>query len=156
MLDCGVASGQFQVRTAAETYVPAGRFESAGTLARLVGEVETARREGWPGFQIAGDLSWVAERVPGLRLSGEIDLTNRQALAAVLAGRYDDLDDQAGPLTIDASGLRFADAATLAMLVRAARAAPGGLRVICSPTLARLLDLVAADPGVPMMVQQAS
>ncbi|WP_433086536.1 MEDS domain-containing protein [Dactylosporangium sp. CA-052675] len=77
----------------------------------------------------------------GLALTGEADIANRAALAAVLDGLRADLpgDD---PLTIDLSGLEFADVAAAAALVRTARRVPG-LRITgASRRLAGLLDLV--------------
>jgi anti-anti-sigma factor len=82
----------------------------------------------------------------GIRLSGEIDLSNRRSLAAVLSGLPEDLAGHAGPIRIDVSKLRFADAAALALLVRAVRMMSGKVRLVGgSPELSRLLELVAND-----------
>lgn len=75
---------------------------------------------------------------PGLMLSGEVDLTNHDALAALLGA----LHTVPGHITIDAAALRFADlrAADLLSGVRAAR--PRGETTITGSTgLNRLLKL---------------
>lgn len=77
---------------------------------------------------------------PGLMLTGEADASNREALAATLAGLREDFPDTAGPLTVDMSGLRFADAAVVRLLVETDRALPVGIRLTgCARPVARLL-----------------
>lgn len=77
---------------------------------------------------------------PGLMLSGEADLTNHRALTAVL----DPLHALPGHLTIDATGLRFADLRTADLLsgVSSARAR-GTTTLHGSAVVNRLLELVA-------------
>jgi anti-anti-sigma regulatory factor len=85
---------------------------------------------------------------PGLRLSGEVDATNRHALAAVLAGLFDDVADTDTRITIDMNELRFADTAAVHLLLRAAHASPAGLSLVgCRGPLVRLVDLVSSMGG---------
>ncbi|OPG10235.1 MEDS domain-containing protein [Microbispora sp. GKU 823] len=83
---------------------------------------------------------------PGLALAGEVDASNREALAATLAGLREDLPDAPGPLTVDLSGLRFADAGVARLLIEGHRALPGGIRVVgCPPQVARLLRVMGGE-----------
>lgn len=84
----------------------------------------------------------------GLRLTGEADLSNRDALAAVLAHAVDDGDRR---VTLDLSRLEFADAYACELIVAAGRAAPGRLRVAgARASVRRLLTLQGGDevPGL--------
>jgi anti-anti-sigma regulatory factor len=75
---------------------------------------------------------------PGIRVQGEADLSNRQALRAVLENVGEDIP--AGVVTVDVSDLRFADAATVRILLEVAVAGAPRLRIAgCSPGLRRLL-----------------
>ena len=65
----------------------------------------------------------------GLRLTGEADLTNRQALAAALDALVDQRPDNLTPVVIDVEGLRFADAGAAVLLGGLALKAPGGVCV---------------------------
>jgi anti-anti-sigma regulatory factor len=77
----------------------------------------------------------------GLRVSGEADLTTAQALAAALDAVLDQQPEPATPLHLDVEGLRFADAATAALLGRLAQRAPAGVHVVgCSRVVEKLLD----------------
>lgn len=91
---------------------------------------------------------------PGVRLSGEADLSNRGALAAVVEHAV----AHAGPdrvITLDVTGLHFADMAAARILVHAASAGRGRVRLVgCSPTLIRLLRFQHAD-AVPQLVVEA-
>ncbi|MEO3814540.1 MEDS domain-containing protein [Sphaerisporangium sp. B11E5] len=208
--------GQFQVRSTAEGYLVAGRFEPEAVIGGWVREIDTARDRGYAGLRVIGDMTWAAARVPGgerlewyeaevnrvfaggyamalcqydrrlfsperlgrlsaahpctfspnapfgwrpllrvlrtgdppgLRLAGEIDASNRGALAATLAGLADDFPAVRVPLTLDVERLRFADAAAARLLVRAAGSVPMGVRFAgCSPPLVRLLKLAGYDP----------
>jgi anti-anti-sigma regulatory factor len=83
----------------------------------------------------------------GLRLRGEADLSNRDALRALLEHLFDDQPEA----TVDVSGLTFADVAAARKLVEAA--AGGTVRMTgCSPGLVRLLELqgAAAVPGLTL------
>lgn len=87
---------------------------------------------------------------PGLRIVGEADLATRDALVAVVAGLTEDAAVEDRPITVDVSELSFADGAAAQALVRAARSAPAGVRVVGAlTTLARLISLVGGDdvPG---------
>jgi anti-anti-sigma factor len=80
----------------------------------------------------------------GLRLYGEVDLSNRAALAAVV-DHVTGLAPPGADVTVDLSGLRFADAAAARLLVRAAATGPGRLHVTgCSPAMLRLFDFHGA------------
>jgi len=87
----------------------------------------------------------------GLSFSGEADLSNRDALRAVVAHLFDDGPD----VTIDVSGLRFADIAAARVLVDAAASGAGRLRLTgCSPNLLRLLEFHGAN-AVPALTVEA-
>ncbi|WP_250008836.1 MEDS domain-containing protein [Actinoplanes sp. M2I2] len=84
----------------------------------------------------------------GLWLSGETDMSNRNALAAMV----DEALLARGPhavVTVDATALRFADSAAARVLLAAARR--GRMHIVgCSPVLIRLLHFhgAAAVPGL--------
>lgn len=79
---------------------------------------------------------------PGLRVWGDIDLTNRQAFASVLAR----LEREAGEVVIDAADLGFIDAGSARLLSVMATARPAGSTVVvCGEALARVLRLIRAD-----------
>jgi anti-anti-sigma factor len=87
----------------------------------------------------------------GLALSGEADISNRQALGAVLGALLDDVPDPHQPIVIDLAGLTFADSATAGLLVRAALVSKAGMRLVgCTPTVGRLLGILGAEhvPGL--------
>lgn len=96
----------------------------------------------------AGD--WSARlgirRLPGggLRLTGEADLTNREALRSALDALHDS-PPTTGAAVIDVTALTFADASAAQLLLRATGTAPGGLRVTgANPLVARVLSLLSA------------
>lgn len=77
----------------------------------------------------------------GLRLIGEADLSNRQALAAALDAVADRQTDPAAPILIDVTELRFADAATAALLGQLALRTPAGVHLAgAQPALKTVLD----------------
>lgn len=77
----------------------------------------------------------------GLRLHGDIDLTNRHAFASIL----EPLRDEPGEVAIDATGVDFIDAGSTQVLVSLAMARPPGRTVVlCGGRLARLLRLIKA------------
>ncbi|MGH4026102.1 MAG: MEDS domain-containing protein [Pseudonocardiaceae bacterium] len=77
---------------------------------------------------------------PGLALSGEADLTNHRALTALLTP----LHEAPGHITIDATGLHFADLRTADLLSDVSIARPAGATTVHgSPVVNRLLELVA-------------
>ena len=82
---------------------------------------------------------------PVITLSGEADLTCAGQLSALIAAQ---LSGGTRQLTIDVSGLRFADSATIGTLVLAAKTLKqrGGSLVLLRPqhTIARVLDLLGA------------
>jgi anti-anti-sigma factor len=84
----------------------------------------------------------------GLRLEGEVDLSNRDALYAVISHLF----DEEPAATVDVSGLTFADTAAARILVDAATG--GRLRLVgCSRPLRRLLDFHGAGsvPGLTVV-----
>ncbi|GIJ46779.1 hypothetical protein Val02_36650 [Virgisporangium aliadipatigenens] len=81
----------------------------------------------------------------GVRVEGEADLSNRQALRAVLDHLAEDASGT-DPLVVDLSGLTFADLAATRIIVQAAAHAPGRIRVVgASPTLRNLLRFNGGD-----------
>jgi anti-anti-sigma factor len=83
---------------------------------------------------------------PGIRLSGEADMSNRHAFRVVMDHLVDDTPPTDGPLTVDISGLRFADSAAIRILIRTTATKAGRLRVAgCSPAMLRLLRFNGAD-----------
>ncbi|MEV4756891.1 MEDS domain-containing protein [Micromonospora sp. NPDC049559] len=75
----------------------------------------------------------------GLAVDGEADLSNRAALSSVLSA----VVPMPGRCVIDATGLRFADAYAMSSLVDVAVArGDRPTTLVCSPRLARLLDLL--------------
>jgi anti-anti-sigma factor len=92
------------------------------------------------------------ERTPaGLRVAGEADMSNRGALTAVLDAMVEEHRDGERPAVVDLSGLTFADAAAVGLLLRVAAELPSGVRIVgCRPTVARMLALLGADevPGL--------
>jgi ABC-type transporter Mla MlaB component len=213
-------TGQLQVLPAREAYLLAGRFEPAGFLDSLLGHVEQASLNGYPGLRLVGDMAWalsgpagvqqlagyeaqvnhlyldgralgvclydrrafdgdLLQRVTcahpatcptavgtgwvpllrmrrtsdpyGLRLTGEADFSTGPALAAALEAVVDQLPDPATPIHVDLAGLRFADAATAALLTRLAQRAPASVHLLgCHGPVARVLDClgVTALPTV--------
>jgi anti-anti-sigma factor len=87
----------------------------------------------------------------GLRLEGEADLSNRDALRAVVEHLFDDHPE----VTIDVAGLRFADLAAARLLVDAAASGIGQVRLTgVSPSLLRLLSFHGAE-GVAALTVEA-
>jgi anti-anti-sigma factor len=89
----------------------------------------------------------------GLRLEGEADLAARHTLRAVFEHLF--ADAGADEVTIDVSGLRFADRAAARVLVRAGSGAQRLRLVGCSPALLRLLEYsgAGAAPGLVIEVR---
>jgi anti-anti-sigma factor len=83
---------------------------------------------------------------PVIMLSGEADLTSAAELNALLSAQ---LSDGIRDLTIDMSGLRYADSATVRTLVLTARTLKergASLVLLCpQPPVARILTLLGAD-----------
>ncbi|MEO3871652.1 MEDS domain-containing protein [Nonomuraea sp. B12E4] len=78
----------------------------------------------------------------GLRLWGDIDLTNRPAFASVLAR----LEKEPAEVVIDATELDFIDAGSAQLLTVTAMARPRDSTVmVCRDTVARVLRLIRAD-----------
>jgi anti-anti-sigma factor len=89
----------------------------------------------------------------GLTLSGEADLAGRNALRTVIDNLFTDCGTD--EVTVDVSGLRFADRAAARILVRAGHG-PGRLHLVgCSPALLRLLDYTGADDAPGLSVTPA-
>jgi anti-sigma B factor antagonist len=89
------------------------------------------------------------ESGPVVVLAGEADLTCAEQLSAVIDGQ---LAGGIRQLTVDVSGLRFADSASIRTLVLAARTLTGrggGLVLLDpQPSVARVLALLGADEMV--------
>jgi anti-sigma B factor antagonist len=83
---------------------------------------------------------------PVIALAGEADLTTAAELKQILAAQ---LDGGTPRLTVDLSGLRFADSAAVGELIRAHRAITrrGGSLELArpQPTVARVLSLLGVD-----------
>jgi anti-anti-sigma factor len=83
---------------------------------------------------------------PVVALAGEADLTSSAQLSALLSAQ---LGDGTRQLTIDISGLRFADSASIRALVLTARTLTerGGSLLLLrpQPQVARVLELLGAD-----------
>jgi anti-anti-sigma factor len=91
---------------------------------------------------------------PVIMLSGEADLTSAAELSALIGAQ---LSDGIQKLTIDMSGLRFADAASIRTLALAASTLKerGGSLVLLSPQppVARIMMLLGADQMVTIQDQ---
>jgi anti-anti-sigma regulatory factor len=86
----------------------------------------------------------------GLRLSGEADVSNRDALATMLGAAIDEPADRP-VVALDLSELCFADAATGKLIVDAGRRAGGRLRITAArPPVHRLLAQFGGEavPGL--------
>jgi hypothetical protein len=122
------------------------RLFTAGRLARLSAAHPSA-------FSPKAPIGWRpllrilrVDDPPGVRMAGEVDASNRDALAATLAGLADDFPGVDVPLTLDVERLRFADAAAARLMVHAAGSVPTGVRFSgCSLPLVRLLELNGHD-----------
>jgi anti-anti-sigma factor len=92
-----------------------------------------------------------------LVLSGEADLTTAAELAGLTGAQ---LADGTRQLTIDASGLSFADSASIRVLVLAARTLRerGGRLILLRPqsAVARVLSLVGADKLITILDETES
>jgi hypothetical protein len=87
----------------------------------------------------------------GLRLVGESDLSNRQAVAAALDAVLVAQPDPGVPIVVDVAGLRFADGATAALLGRLALRGPAGVHIVgCHGALQTVLDRLGVThlPGI--------
>jgi hypothetical protein len=87
----------------------------------------------------------------GLRLTGEADLSNRQAVAAALEGLLAEQPDPDEPIVVDVAGLRFADVATVALLAGLALRVPAGVQLTgCHGAVSLVADRlgVARIPGI--------
>lgn len=83
----------------------------------------------------------------GLRLSGEADLSNRQALRTMVEHLLEEATTRA-PVTLDVSELRFADSAAARILLEPAASGGHRLDVVgCSRALRRLLTFHWTGPS---------
>jgi anti-anti-sigma factor len=91
---------------------------------------------------------------PVIVLSGEADLTNVAELSALISAQ---LADGIQELTIDMSGLNYADSASVRTLVLAARTLKerGASLVLLrpQPSVARILTLLGADQMLTILGQ---
>jgi anti-anti-sigma factor len=79
-----------------------------------------------------------------LAVCGEADLSNRDAFTAVLSHAVE--DSAAGTVTLDLTGLRYADATACKLIVAVGRAGGGRIRVAgARPPVRRLLALQGAE-----------
>ncbi|MFG1673347.1 MEDS domain-containing protein [Micromonospora sp. NPDC049282] len=86
----------------------------------------------------------------GLRLVGQVDRSNRDALVALLADLTADRWAAAVPPVLDLTDLSFADAGAATELARAVRAGRAGVRLVgCRPTLRRLLHVLGGVTAGP-------
>ncbi|WIM95177.1 MEDS domain-containing protein [Actinoplanes oblitus] len=91
---------------------------------------------------------------PGLRLAGEADLSNRQALRAMMEHLIEDHVPAPVPLTLDLSRLRFADSAAARTLLGPAAAGTHQLRIAgASPSLRRLLRFHWSGPSAALRIE---
>ncbi|WP_162907467.1 MEDS domain-containing protein [Allorhizocola rhizosphaerae] len=79
----------------------------------------------------------------GARLSGEVDVSNRQAVAAMLSHLLDHLAAADAEVVLDLSELRLIDGATAALLVRTVQKRANLRLVGRSQPVAALMDLVS-------------
>ena len=86
-----------------------------------------------------------------MTLAGEADLTTAEQLSALITGQ---LDGEAHQLTIDVSGLRFADVASIRTLVLAASTLKrhGGRLALLhpQPPVAKVVTLLGADQVITL------
>jgi anti-anti-sigma factor len=84
----------------------------------------------------------------GLRLEGEADLSNRQALRAIVEHLAEDNRTVRAQLTLDVSELRFADSAAARILLSPAESGARRLRLVgCSRSLRKLLAFHWSGPA---------
>jgi anti-anti-sigma regulatory factor len=206
-------TGRLEVRPADGAYLLSGRFDPAGTLDRLAGDVDDAIAAGHAGLRVVGDMAWALGAPPGIgalpwyearfnrlflqgravavclydrrsfgvdllrrvacahpgsrpatadagwrpvlrmrrsaagvRIEGEADAANRQAVSAALAVAVDDSRSTGAPAVLDLAAMTFLDAGTAGLLARAAATAPHGLALSgCSPAVTRVLGLIGAE-----------
>jgi anti-anti-sigma factor len=85
---------------------------------------------------------------PGVRLIGEADLSNRDALHTLLRRLVDAAAAHAAPVVVDLTEVTFVDACAARALVRAEMESGGRLRLTgASPQAARVLQLNRVDDG---------
>jgi anti-anti-sigma factor len=88
----------------------------------------------------------------GLRLEGEVDLSNRQVLRTVVDHLIEDTALTQGVFTVDLSDLRFADLAAVRILLRLGSGDRHGLRLVgCSGPMRRLLRFHGVGPAVELL-----
>jgi anti-anti-sigma factor len=88
----------------------------------------------------------------GARLSGEVDVSNRQAVAAMLDHLLDDLATADAEVVLDLSELRLIDGATAALLVGAVRKRANLRLVGRSRPVTALMDLVGDRMPAPAVI----
>lgn len=91
---------------------------------------------------------------PVMTLAGEADLTNAAALGEALAAQ---VSGGVRYLTVDLSGLRFADSASVRTLVLAGRALHEQDRVLVlvrpQPAVARVLTMMGVDQTITIQAE---
>ena len=99
--------------------------------------------------RLGSPLLRMVRRRDGLTLAGEADLSNRDAVTAVLHHLLE--DTRAGPMVLDVTELAYADATACRLIIETAGRAGGRLRAVgVRPSLHRLLSLQGATsvPGL--------
>lgn len=218
--EAAVAAGQLRILPAVDAFLAGGRPTPATLADAVRHEVDQARREGYPGVRLSGDMAWMlgtgvtpdelrryevalnpifpAGRVaglclydrrrfpadqlrllgaahpgtagpdtprtwspllrayrigdqPGLRLVGQVDRSNRDALVALLGDLTTGRPATGVPPVLDLTDLSFADAGAATELARAVRAGRVGVRLVgCRPALRRLLHVLGGvTAGAP-------
>jgi anti-anti-sigma regulatory factor len=61
-----IRSGQIDVATCGETFLAGGGFSSVRMLARLAGQIQQARRDGFSGLRVTSDMCWALRPVTGV------------------------------------------------------------------------------------------
>ena len=92
----------------------------------------------------------------GLRLTGEADFSNRQAVAEALGLVVDQLPDPAVPIVVDMAGVRFLDAGTAALLGTLAVRAPAGVHFTgCRGVVATVFDCLGLIDQPQLLLSRA-
>jgi anti-anti-sigma regulatory factor len=125
----------------------AGGHPVTATAATLVGA-----HTGWLSLRIRRTTDPY-----GLRLIGEIDLSNRQAVTAALDAVLEQQPDPAVPIVVDVAGLRFADAATAGLIGWLALRAPAGVHTVgCHEEIETILNRLGVTQLPRMRLTRAA
>ncbi|QLQ35976.1 MEDS domain-containing protein [Micromonospora robiginosa] len=218
--EAAVAAGQLRILPAVDAFLADGRPTPATLADAIHHEIDQARREGYPGIRLSGDMTWMlgtgvtldelrryelalnplfpdgrvaglcvydrrrfpADQLrilgathpgtagpeatrswspllrayrttdpPGLRLVGQVDRSNRDALVAMLGDLTDGRQPGRVPPALDLTDLSFADAGAATELAHAIRGGRAHVRLVgCRPALRRLLHVLGGvTAGAP-------